>query len=82
MASDTTADAAEVQLRVYQRMTPEARLRVGLELTEISRRLLFDGIRARHPEYSEEEVRLAGIRVWLSPALYREAYPDKPELDP
>ncbi len=82
MASDTTAEAAEVQLRVYQRMKPEDRLRAALNLTAMSRRLLMDGIRARHSEYSEEEVRLATIRAWLSPAVYREAYRGLLEVDP
>jgi hypothetical protein len=44
-----------MQLGVYRRMTPEARLQVALELTEMSRQLLADGIRARHPEYSDEQ---------------------------
>lgn len=82
MATDTTAEAAEVQLRVYQSMRPEDRLRAALELTAMSRHLLTDGIRARHPEYSEEEVHLAVIRAWLSPEVYREAYRGFPEVDP
>ena len=79
---DTSDEAAAAQLEVYRRMTPEARLQVALELTEMSRQLLVDGIRARHPEYSDEQVRLAMIRVWLTPELYRQAYAVYPELDP
>jgi hypothetical protein len=81
-ARDTTAEADTVQLEIYRRMTPEARLRAGLELTEISRRLLITGIRQRHPEYDANQVRLAAIRVWLGPGLFREAYPREPELAP
>jgi hypothetical protein len=79
---DTSQEAAAAQLEVYRRMTPEARLQVALELTEMSRKLLADGIRARHPEYSDEQVRLAMIRVWLTPELYRQAYAGYPEIDP
>ena len=81
-AMDTSADAASVQLDVYRRMFPAARLRVGLELTAMSRRLLADGVRRRHPEYSDEHVHLAFLRLWLGEDLSRKAYPGQPELAP
>src|SRR5690349_9324502 len=56
--TDTTPDAAAVQLEAYRRMSPAARLRAGLELTAMSRRLLAEGIRRRHPDYSAEQARL------------------------
>jgi len=63
-------------------MGPAARLRAALELTELSRRLLAEGIRRRHPEYGGDELRLATIRAWVGRDLFRDAYPDAPELDP
>jgi hypothetical protein len=57
VSHDTSEDAARVQLGVYRRMAPSERLNVGLELTRMSRGLLAQGIRARHPEYSDEQVR-------------------------
>ena len=42
-------------------MAPFERLNVGLELTRMSRDLLAQGIRARHPEYSDDEVKWAVI---------------------
>jgi hypothetical protein len=80
--TDTSAEAASVQLEVYRRMSPTARLRVGLELTAMGRRLLADGVRRRHPEYSDEHVHLAFLRLWLGDELYRAAYPDQAELAP
>jgi hypothetical protein len=79
---DTSEETSSIQIEVYRRMTPGARLRLGLELTEMSRRLLVDGIRRRHPEYDEEQTRLASIRLWLGPELFRNAYPEMRELDP
>lgn len=67
---------------VYRRMSPVARLRIGLELTAMSRRLLADGIRRRHPEYDDERVRLAFLRLWLGADLFRTAYAGEPELEP
>jgi len=81
-ALDTSPAADAVQLEVYRRMPPEERLRVGLELTELSRGLLVAGVRARHPEYDEEGIRLASIRLWLGPELFRRAYPGAAELEP
>jgi hypothetical protein len=72
---DTTPDAARVQLEVFQRMTPEQRLRLGFELTDSVRRLAAEGVRARHPEYTDDQVRLAEIRLWLGDELFREVYP-------
>jgi hypothetical protein len=82
LALDTSEETSSIQIEVYRRMTPGARLRLGLELTEMSRRLLVDGIRRRHPEYDEEQARLASIRLWLGPELFRNAYPEMRELDP
>lgn len=79
---DTSEEAARVQLEVYRRMAPEERLRVGLELTQMSRDLVAQGIRARHPGYSDDEVRWALIRLWLGPELFARAYPHGPEIDP
>jgi len=37
-------------------MMGEQRVRLGAELYEMSRRLVKDGLRDRHPEWSEEEL--------------------------
>ena len=79
---DTSEDAARVRLGVYRRMAPSERLNVGLELTRMSRDLLAQGIRARHPEYSDDEVKWAVIRVWIGRDMFRRAYPHGPQLDP
>ena len=78
---DTSEQAAAVQLAAYRRMTPAARLRVAMELTELSRQLLMEGIRRRHRNYDPEQVRLAMIRVWLGANLFKRAYPNAPELE-
>jgi len=81
-ALDTAPGADAVQLEVYRRMAPEARLRAALELTAMSRELLVAGVRGRHPEYDEDQVRLAAIRLWLGAELFRAAYPDEREMEP
>jgi hypothetical protein len=82
VSRDTTEEAARVQLEVYRRMDPSDRLRVGLELTRVSRSLIAQGIHTRHPEYSDEEVKWALIRTWLGRETFQRVYPDRPQLDP
>jgi hypothetical protein len=79
---DTSLEAASVQLEAYRCMTPQARLRAALELTEVARSLLTAGVRKRHPEYDEDQVRMASIRLWLGHDQFRAAYPHEPELEP
>lgn len=73
--SDTTAEAHQIQLDIFRRMGPHNRLQKALELTELSRQLLAQGVRQRHPGYSEEEIRLAVIRYQLPEELFLQAFP-------
>jgi hypothetical protein len=81
-ANDTSDDAATMQLEIYRRMSPQARLQVGLELTALSRELLVMGIRQRHPEYDERQIHLAFLRLWVGAPLFAKAFPGAPELLP
>lgn len=47
----------------YREIGPEGRSLIAAELSEAVRRTTLDGIRARHPEYSEDEVRLAFLKL-------------------
>lgn len=44
-------------LDVLRRMTPEQRLMKAIELTELGRTLLREGLRSRFPEASAEELK-------------------------
>jgi len=73
---DTTPEAWAVQMEIYRRMTPQRRSELAAELSDNMRRVAAEGVRKRHPEYSEEEIRLAVIRLSIGEELFREAYPD------
>ena len=45
-----------IYLDILRRMTPAQRLQKSFELTELSRQLLKDGLRSRHPEMSDEQL--------------------------
>jgi hypothetical protein len=57
-------------------MTLSRRLELALQMSDSLRGIVVSGIRNRHPEYSEEQVRLALVRLWLGEGLFRQVYPD------
>jgi hypothetical protein len=73
---DTSLEAARVQWRIFRQMPASKRLEIALSLSDSLRRLAAVGVRARHPDYSEDQVRLAVIRLSLGEELFRKVYPD------
>ena len=79
---DTSPEAYKLQLEIFRAMTPGERLQRGSELSELSRGLLADGVKHRHPEYNEQEIRLAVIRIELGEKLFLTVYPDAKHITP
>lgn len=65
--SDTSPEAAEMQLEIFRRMTGEQRLRRALELSDFARELSLARIRSEHPEWSEWEVKRELLRITFLP---------------
>lgn len=65
--SDTSAEAAEIQLEIFRRMTGEERLRRALELSDFFREVSLSRIRAEHPDWSEWEVKRELLRITFLP---------------
>ena len=61
--SDTSNEAVAVQLACLRRMTPHERLRRACAWSGRLRRMALDAIRRRHPEFSENDVRLRFIEL-------------------
>lgn len=70
--SDTSEDALAVQLECLRRMTPQERLRRACDWSDQIRRMSFSAIRRRHPEYTEDEVRLKFIELTYGKQLANE----------
>ena len=75
LPADTTLEAMRVQHAIYRRMPAERRLAMAFEMTAAMRRVSEEGVRSRHPEYTERQVQLAVIRMMLGDELFRRAYP-------
>jgi hypothetical protein len=54
--ADTSREIWDMQIAAYERLGPEGRVRVALELSELVRSVHVAGVRSRHPDWSAEEV--------------------------
>ena len=79
---DTTSESHEAQLQAYRRLGSAGRARMAARLSADTRELARGGIRARHPDYTEEDVERALRRLWLGDELFRRAWPAHSLLAP
>jgi hypothetical protein len=79
---DTARDAEKKQIEILRRMGPEGRLHAVSELSRISRKLLLEGVRRRHPDYDERQIRLEIIHLTLPKELFHAACPEAGEKLP
>lgn len=75
VAHDTSRDAQDQQDQVFRAMSAEQRGTMVVEMSESAFEMAEDGIRMRHPDYTDEQVRLTGIRLRLGDELFRSAFP-------
>ncbi len=79
--SDTSREAGRMHMEVLRRLGIARRASMTFELTDDLRRVTEAGVRHRHPNYDDDIVRLALIRLWLGPELFRRVHPTV-EIDP
>jgi hypothetical protein len=72
---DTSPEAHEAQMQAYRRMGPEVRVRIGFRMSEDVREIAAQGIRSRHSEYTERQVRVALFRLLYGDELTRAVWP-------
>jgi hypothetical protein len=66
--SDTTPEIEAMQLQIRRSMTPEQRLLVAFEISDVCRAFRKAGIRREHPDWSEREVMIELFRRAFLPA--------------
>ncbi len=72
---DTTREASRRYFDALRRLTPSQRADRVAELNANARSLCESGVRARHPEYTEDQVRLAIVRILLGRKLFARVHP-------
>ncbi|HLB72498.1 MAG TPA: hypothetical protein VJJ98_00620 [Sedimentisphaerales bacterium] len=75
--SDTSPDARRVQTDLYRRMNPARKFELICRAYEFGRDLAMAGIRLRHPDATDAEVRVIWARQHLGGELYEQAYGSK-----
>lgn len=76
MSADTTKQAQAVQLEIYRKMDGKTKLKMAFQLSDELWRIIEDGIRFRHPDYDEQTIRYARMKITLGEKLFHEAFPD------
>ena len=80
--ADTTPEAWEAQLEFLRRMDGSRRAALAFRLTRLAREASRAGIRVRHPEYAEDEVRRAFFRLLHGDSTTRSVWPGRELVDP
>ncbi len=76
---DTSPEAAKVLLDLTRRQTTEQRLRQCFDLIEMTRAFTMAGLRMRHPDASEQELRERYAALVLDRETVRKVYGWDPE---
>ncbi|MBI4764401.1 MAG: hypothetical protein HY787_07335 [Deltaproteobacteria bacterium] len=62
MISDTSPEADARQLETFRRMSGEERMMAAMKLSDVIRDIALAGLKNRHPNSSEEELRILFYR--------------------
>jgi hypothetical protein len=79
--TDTSATAVARQRDAFRRMTPEQRLALAVEMSDEIRGVTEAGIRHRHPELTDDEVRVTLAAIALRPEVGARPQPRERGLD-
>ena len=63
------------QVRRYRAMSGGERLELALKMSEERRDKIVAGVRTRHPEYSERQVRMATLLLMQGKEIFEMVYP-------
>ena len=65
--SDTSPDIEAMQLEIRRKMTPEQRLSVAFEISDLCRGFRKAGIRKQHPDWSDRQMMIELFRLAFLP---------------
>ena len=73
---DTTLEAIRIRFSILRKIGIEERANMAIELSDGLRATIQSGVRQRHPDYDDNMVCLAALRLAIGKELFRQAYPD------
>ncbi|MEN9822932.1 MAG: hypothetical protein RLZ04_1358 [Actinomycetota bacterium] len=77
---DTDREVTDLVAQCWRGLSPAQRLLLVADLGESAEQLSLAGVRLRHPDASEEEVRLRAIALRIGRELMVAAYDWDPEI--
>jgi len=75
LSPDTALEAGRVQFSIWRKIGFAGRAQMTVRLCDALRATVEAGVRHRHPEYTDDQVRLAAVRLALGDSLFRLAFP-------
>ena len=72
--ADTTVDAAMKQFEILRKLSTNERAEMTFQLNNNLRQTLEAGIRYRHPDYDDETVKKAVLRLTIGRDLFRRIF--------
>lgn len=72
---DTSDAAFRAQMAVWERLGPEGRVALAGRISLSARQLARDGIRQRHPHYSDAQVHRALMRLLYGDEIVQKMWP-------
>lgn len=72
---DTSEAAFRAQMAVWERLGPEGRVALAGRISLSARQLARDGIRQRHPQYSDQQVHRALLRLLYGDEIVQKMWP-------
>jgi hypothetical protein len=74
--ADTSLDAYRFQIGVLRRLGPAGRADLMQQLCRGVRHTLASGIRTRHPDYDERQVKLAMVLLTSGREVFQKIFPE------
>ncbi len=74
--SDTTVEAARKQFEILRRLDMNARANITFQLSNNLRQTVEAGVRHRHPDYNEEQIKSEVLRLMVGERLFRQVFGD------
>ncbi len=72
---DTTRHADDLRISILRHLTGEQRLQIALEMSDLARELCLAGLRSRHPDWSDSELKREFIRRMIAPVTLPRSSP-------
>lgn len=72
---DTTPEAFRVYVEGLRRLSPDKRARMVVQLSDTIRATALAGVRKRHPEYDEQQVQYAVLRLMVGEDVFHQMFP-------